>query len=411
MPDIKKVVLRSGAVRYRFVVDVGYEPKKDADGNPVVDEATGQPVMKRKQLTVTKKTQTEAKAELKRIEGEQTAGTFIAPSEITVSQWLDQWLEYKRRDVEETTLDTYKKLFVHAREKLGHVRLQALTEDHVQVFVDGLVTSGRRRAGAAGTGLAVSTVDAILARLRECLARAVVRRLIPANPAQFVKIANQVKKKDRKERRRAKPWNVEEVQRFIRGIESDRLYAPMLLSLMGLRPAEVCGLRWQDIDLKLGTLETANTRTMIRNHTVVEKDTKTEAGERTLPLPQWPWEALKRLSAQQAREKLAAGEGYADSGYVVVDALGEPLNTRQLRECAYRLMGELGMRRVRLYDARHSCLTYLAVSGVPDVVLARWAGHTNASFTKARYVHPDVEDLRPAATAWDSFHGAGAERV
>jgi integrase len=68
-------------------------------------------------------------------------------------------------------------------------------------------------------------------------------------------------------------------------------------------------------------------------------------------------------------------------------------------------MRELELRQVRLYDARHSCLTYLAVSGVPDVVLAAWAGHTNASFTKAKYVHPGVEDLRPAAVAWDGLHG------
>lgn len=80
-------------------------------------------------------------------------------------------------------------------------------------------------------------------------------------------------------------------------------------------------------------------------------------------------------------------------------------NTRHLREHAYRLMSELDMRRVRLYDARHSCLSYLAVNGVPDVVLAAWAGHTNASFTKRKYVTVDVEDMRAAATTWDSFHG------
>ncbi|MFE6486976.1 tyrosine-type recombinase/integrase [Streptomyces sp. NPDC057757] len=85
------------------------------------------------------------------------------------------------------------------------------------------------------------------------------------------------------------------------------------------------------------------------------------------------------------------------------------MNTRHLREHVYRLMRELELRRVRLYDARHSCLTYLAVSGVPDVVLAAWAGHTNASFTKRMYVHPNVDDLRPAATAWDAFHSADAE--
>lgn len=160
-----------------------------------------------------------------------------------MAEWIDEWLERKARDVEETTLDTYRKLFIHTREKLGHIRLQALTEDAVQTFVDGLVASDRRRGGKAGTRLAVSTVDAILARLRECLARAVVRKLITANPAQFVKISNQARKRDRKERRREKPWNVAEVQAFIKGIEGDRLYAPMLLSLMGLRPAEVCGMR------------------------------------------------------------------------------------------------------------------------------------------------------------------------
>ncbi|MBB5926152.1 hypothetical protein [Streptomyces echinatus] len=63
------------------------------------------------------------------------------------------------------------------------------------------------------------------------------------------------------------------------------------------------------------------------------------------------------------------------------------------------------MRQVRLYDAWHSCLTYLANAGVPDHILAAWAGHTNATFTKRKYVRPDVEDLRAAATVWDSFHG------
>jgi hypothetical protein len=31
-------------------------------------------------------------------------------------------------------------------------------------------------------------------------------------------------------------------------------------------------------------------------------------------------------------------------------------------------MAKVGVRKVRLYDARHACLTYLAASGVADVV-------------------------------------------
>jgi hypothetical protein len=69
----------------------------------------------------------------------------------------------------------------------------------------------------------------------------------------------------------------------------------------------------------------------------------------------------------------------------------------------------LGLRRVRLYDARSSCLTYLAHNGVPDHILARWAGHTNVKTTKKWYVKPDVKDLREAATTSDGLHGVATE--
>ncbi|MFE1885473.1 site-specific integrase [Streptomyces diastatochromogenes] len=389
MPDpIKKVTLKNGTVRYRTVVDAG----RDENG-------------KRIQITITKDTKKEAIAERSRIQHQRSAGVLILPSKITLGEWLDEWLEFKRRDVEETTIRTYRLALVHIYDRIGHVRLQELTEDQVKDCIDDVVAKGRRKGGQAGTRLAVSTAEGVLTRLKEALGRAVVRKLIPTSPAQFVRVSLADKKTDKRERPKVKPWSVAEVQRFIAGIERDRLHPALLLSLMGFRPAEVVGLRWEYLDLKLATLEIARTRTMIGNVKVLEKDAKTAAGERVLPLPGPVLDALKKFRARQAREKLAAGEGYTDSGYVVVDQLGMPRNTRHLREHAYRLMRELEMRQVRLYDARHSCLSYLANSGVPDHILAAWAGHTNASFTKRKYVHVDVEDMRAAATAWDSFHG------
>ena len=88
---------------------------------------------------------------------------------------------------------------------------------------------------------------------------------------------------------------------------------------------------------------------------------------------------------------------------------GAAFTIKQLRRRVNRLMAILGLRRVRLYDARSSCLTYLANNGVPDHILARWAGHTNVKTTKKWYVKPDVEDLREAATTWDGLHGAPTE--
>ncbi|MFI8391582.1 hypothetical protein [Streptomyces sp. NPDC085540] len=47
-------------------------------------------------------------------------------------------------------------------------------------------------------------------------------------------------------------------------------------------------------------------------------------------------------------EKLAAGAAYEGSGYVVVDELGRPFTTDELRREARWLMAEAGLRKVRL---------------------------------------------------------------
>ncbi|GAA3037129.1 site-specific integrase [Streptomyces glomeratus] len=377
---IKRVVLQNGDVRWRTVIDVG----KDADG-------------KRKQLTITRDTKTECRDERARILNERRTGQLIVPSRMTVDQLLDAYMDAKDGDLEESTVDGYENRLTHIRARLGSLRVQDLTEEHVEEFVTWLLTEARRRGGPKGTGLRPSTVDGVLGRLRAALRYAVRKRVVARNVAEYVTVPRRARKQDRRDNQRPAPWGVEEVKAFVVGIREDRLFAPLLLSCMGLRPAEVAGLRWeQDIDFQAGALEVANTRTMIRNARILEKDTKSEAGERTLPLPEPVRLALMNFKVLQEAERAAVGDYYVGSGYVFVDELGQALTPRHLREHAYRLMAKLGLRRVRLYDARHSCLTFLAVNGVPDVILAAWAGHANASFTKKKYVHPTAADMGTA---------------
>ncbi|WUB60717.1 site-specific integrase [Streptomyces sp. NBC_00582] len=395
LPDpIKKLPPNSkGKVRYQFVVDVGIDPE------------TG----KRKQLRRTFDSLKEAKAEYANITNRRHEGSLVPPNKITVNEWLDRWLAMKAEDLEETTIYNYRITLDRVRGRLGNIRLQDLTEEHVEEWRDWALTHGRVRGKGAGTPLSVTTVDMSLARLKEALGRAVTRRLVYVNVAAHVSIPRRARKEERKTKEEVLPWNVQEVQKFIHGIRGDRLYAALLLSLMGLRPAEVCGLRWEDVDFENATIVIANTRTMMGNRHVVEKDTKSLAGERELPLPGLVLGALKAFRALQAEERLALGEAYTVSGYVLVHEAGDAFTIKQLRRRAYRLMELLGLRRVRLYDARSSCLTFLANNGVPDHILARWAGHTNIQTTKRWYVKPDVEDLRGAATTWDDMHGFGGE--
>jgi integrase len=390
---IKEIVLKDGTIRYRFVVDVGDDPQ------------TG----KRKQVTRTFDKRKEAVAEYERIRHQSREGTYVVPSKVTVSEWVDTWLRSATLDVEEHTKRSYQDAMRPVRDHLGAKLLQRLDEDDLDGLVTYMLTSARKQGGKAGTGLGIRSVELTLGRLRAALNLAIRRRLVLRNVAAFTKIPREARKKAATTRKKRTPWTAEEVKVFLLGITGERLHGVMLLSLMGLRPAEVCGLRWSDVDLVDGILRVGeNTRTLVAGE-VVEKSAKSESGKRTLPVPAPALAALKAFRRQQATERLKLGEAYTDSGYVLVDEVGLPVKTDWLRRQAYKLMAEVGVRgkgEVRLYDCRHSTLTLLAAAGVPDVTLAAWAGHSDGgALAKRVYVHPDASHLKVAADHLGALFG------
>lgn len=391
---IRKILLQDGkTVRYRLVVDVGRDP------------ATG----KRKQFTGTYEKRRDAQNELSRIRHQRATGTFVQPSKATLNTFLDEWLA-GRRKLEAGTLSNYRNALKPARERLGKRELQSLRKPDMDALVDWMSTAGRKRGGEVGTGVSARSIQLTLSVLQQALDVAVADQRLPYNPVRITERPKQTKTK-------RTPWTVAEVKAFLDAIHEDRLYVVMLLSLMGLRPEEVCGLKWDRVDFEAGTITIDWARTLVDGE-MIEKSPKTAAGERALPLPRAATGALKSFKVKQAAEKLAAGEAYEASGFVVVDELGHALKTDQLRRRFYKLVDTAGARawmtepkegsigkRVTPYASRHSCLTYLATNGVPDVVVSAWAGHSDLSFTKRTYIHPSAENLIVGRDKLDELFG------
>lgn len=379
---IKRVELKDGTVRYRFVIDVGRDPETD----------------KRKQETHTFDTKKEAKSEYARIKNECDRGTYVRPSTVTVDKFLDEYEASASRDVEKATASNTRSALLPVRQRLGKRALQSVAEADVERLVDWMLTEGRRRGGKPGTGLGARSVQLTLGRFRTALNTAVRQQLVVRNVAQFVTIPRTATKAAAVKRAERKPWTAAEVKVFLAGLHGERLQAVLLLALIGLRPAEVCGLRWVDVDLDTGRVAAGkNTRTLVDGE-IEEKGAKSSSGDRGLPLPAPVLAALKSFKAVQAKDKLAAGDAYSASGYVLVDELGAPQRPDWLRRRAHELMAKVDVRKVRLYDARHACLTYLAGAGVPDVVLAAWAGHADGgTLAKKVYIHPDESHLQVAS--------------
>lgn len=374
---IRKIELKDGRVRYRFVVDIGRDP---ADDN------------KRKQLTKTFGTLREAKAERARIISESSQGTFVRPRKLTVDAYLAEYLEGATRNVRPSTRRSYSDALAPARSRLGARKLQDLTKADVEALVTWMATSGRRRGGKAGTGLGARSICLTLGRLAAALEMALAEGLVVRNVAKLVDPPKYRPKK-------RVSWSAEEVQRFLSTAEGDRLHAAWRLSLYGLRRGEVLGLRWDDVDLTAGTLSVLRARVLVEGQ-VIEQPPKSENGERTLPLDDELLGALRALRTAQVRERLAAGEAYDPSGHVVVDEIGAPVHPEWYSDEFGRVAKRAGVKRIVLHEGRHTALSLMEKAGVPISIVSRWAGHYDPSFTLRQYVHADdIEDMRQGTAA------------
>jgi integrase len=387
---IRKITLADGSVRYRLVVDIGHDE-----------------VGRRKQLTRTYDRMKDARAELSRIRHQTTEGTYVQPSKITVSQYLDEYLAGATRDRRESTKANYRDALKPVRARLGDRPLQSITKADVEQLVDWMLSSGRKRSGTPGTGLGARSVRLTLGRLRAAFEMAVDEGKLVRNVARLVKPPEYMPAE-------RDIWSQAEVRAFLRAAVDDRLHAAWRLSLYGLRRGEVLGLRWSDLDLNARTLTVSQARVMVDCKVRVEPP-KSRNGTRTLPLDYALVAALVKLRKRQAAESAAATTAYQaglaalawytpGDEYVITDELGVPAHPEWYSDEFARLLKRAGLRKIRLHDSRHTTLSLMEKAGVPISVISKWAGHYDAAFTMRTYVHASDDDLRQGTRTLAQIH-------
>lgn len=373
---IKKDTRADGSVFYWFRISAGRHP------------VTG----KRVQIYKSSDSKREAKAEYGKILSDLAEKRYVARDGISVSTYLDSWEPAHGRDLEEGSRAVISHDLRPVRERLGERKLQSVTRADVDQLVDWMLTEGRKRGGRPGTGLSPRSVQRTLAVFQKACEDAIDDRLISMNPCRRVKRPKQVRPVH-------ELWSDDETALFGKAAAGDRLSPVITLQCLGLRPEEVCGLRWRDVNIAAGTLTICMARTLVDGKPI-EKPPKTDAGKRVLPLDSTLIAQLRAFRKVQAAEKLAAGEVYRDGGYVCCDELGAASDPARLRRVWYRLMREAGVRKVKPYTAsRHAAGSYLSRAGVSPEIIAAWLGHSDASFTMRTYVHARPEDLAAARDA------------
>jgi integrase len=338
------------------------------------------------------KTKGAAQKHLNSVLGKVDEGSWRPDRPITVKQLLeDHWLPAQRTaGIRPTTIEHYAGVVSNwIVPKIGAVKVAALTPEVVTRFADDLrnVPRGQRQRGlsARSTQMAVTT-------LKSACAWALQNELISRNPVQGVK-------RPRLQRQPMTSWSADQARDFLEATADDRLsFGWWLLLARGLRRGELCGLKWDDVDLEGRVLRINRTR-VTTSGTVIDSMPKTESGRRSIPLDASLVATLRKHRTRQAAEKLRAGEAYREGGYLLADELGEPYNPDDVSKAFNAAVKAAGLPRIRLHDTRHTAASLMLAAGTPVKVVSDLLGHASPTITLATYAHvlPNMAEEAGAA--------------
>ena len=317
-------------------------------------------------------------------------GTFVEPSKITFSSWLDTWLfEYKKLSVRPSTFESYEYLTrVHIKPALGHFYLKDLRSDHLQKLYNEKFKAGK----IDGTGgLSSRTVRYIHNIISEALGCAIKNNLIASNVAN-----TEVITLPRKEKRDIRILTADEQKTFLKALDGERLRAAFMLALgSGIRQGELLALRWQDTDLKNGLINVNRTVKRVKTFDDIDKnktkiifqEPKTKSSKRSIPLPANVIQEIKEHRKKQLEEKLLAGEVYYDNDLVFCNELGKVTELATFTRIFKRILKKAGLPDMNVHALRHTYATRLLEANEHPKVVQELLGHSDISMTLNTYSH------------------------
>lgn len=361
---------------WSVILDLGYK---------VNDK--GQRVRNQKWITV-KGTKREAERKLAELLYKANQNEFVEPNKLNLGEWLDHWLEtnIKPPATRPRTYEAYKIVVRrHLKPELGKIRLQEFDAIHLEAYY-------REK----GKKLSQTTLKQHHAVISKALKSAVVKKYVQNNAAALVE--NKPKVEEKPPGAIVNCWEKEDAQKFLKEAgKQDALPAALFALALdtGGRRAELWGLKWQNVDLDKGIVQIIEQLVPFEGklHFGPPKNGK----PRTIHISPETVALLNRHRKEQLELKLRNGKAYEDQGLVFAKewrhvtrkhhSLGDPLRMGAVSRDFYRLIEELGLKRITFHGLRHTCATLLLHASIPVHVVSERLGHRGVEITMNVYGH------------------------
>jgi integrase len=247
-------------------------------------------------------------------------------------------------------------------------------------YVDEITTQDVQQFLNDRAHMAKSTVRDQWNKVKQIFASALEDGLITKNPATSTRLFNPATRKEA--RNVISDENVADIIRNIPTLEegNDRIFMALLM-YTDMRPCEIRGLRWEDIDVENGLIHIERNIVFVHNQPH-EKGTKTEAGVRLHPLDP---------------QLLALLEPLGKGGFILQrdgKHAGKPLTEMAQKRMWERIKATIDVHGMIPYEARHTYITAMYAEGVAPKLMQDTAGHANFNTTAKNYIHTQPKQIQ-----------------
>lgn len=322
-------------------------------------------------------------------------GLDVSAERDTFGDWAERWLKLKEAEVSHGRYQSYK----YRIDGLSYLHKMQITKirniDIQDIILD-----------KAKDGCSEKTLKEYKSVCSQIFKLAISNRVIDFNPAADVKIPSVETYSDRRAL-------TEEERSWITAPSDHRgKTAAMIMMFAGLRRGELIALTWRDIDLDSKTITVNKAVEMVDGKSVLKNHTKTDAGMRTVYIPQILTDYLKT-------------QDKGTSLHVCPDAKGGMMSESAWKRLWNSYLAELNFRfgdfshemvtdengkltqfklpksrfapkhipmvipRFTAHWLRHTFITMMYFAGVDVLTAKEQAGHADIQTTMEIYTHLD----------------------
>lgn len=320
----------------------------------------------RKRQTVYGKTKAEVKEKYDKEVANAVLGSPLNKNNLTVSEYLNQWVE-TAHGIKESTREGYKGVIrKHIIPYLGKIRLSSLNHVKVQGMMDSMLSHG----------VNVRTTHICRNILSKALRSAESRSMVMPNIMRFVELEQYVPKT-------RNIWNEDEAKKFAAHAKENKYGLFFMLYMnYGLRRGEAIPLRWCDI--QEGVIHIHRQYTLVGNKPTL-CSLKTACSDRFLPI---------MPNIQAMLDKLA--ECPHTENDLIISSNGNFINPISVNWEFDKLKRELDLPEVTLHSLRHFAATGLKNAGATIKDAQMILGHSSPETTIKFYQHSSLDDKRKA---------------